>query len=339
MGTIAKTSDKSPHGNSLAAEKERFHYHHGLKAGDNTLNAHLCRLLLRHIAKQRKASKEYKDAAFAQDFIDYMTNKDGKSRTDDDAYLEIYIRRFFESYSEGKDALNCAARQQDIWSIGSHGGVIRPLIMSLLHYKNVYKAIGISMQHQIITHRSENVSSSLTYLIPILLNVVNGKMTLEEQLRQNETLYLGKLTGKEMVAKYRAAKGPSNIEKNEMYRIHTEYNVENGPFDVFKMEKEMKEEDVIRFTLSTACYTEHGLPLILYIMVHCGFGLKKCLLLNANCGGDNVHRGAILGMMLGATIFDKEDANYKELQDLKKGLKNYKDIENEIVQFVDCICK
>jgi len=284
-----------------------------------------------------KASKVYKDNHFVQDFIDYMTNKDDNCRTDDDAYLEIYIRRFFESYALGKDALNCAARQQDIWSIGSHGGVIRPLIISLLHYKNVYKSIGMSIQHQIITHRSENVSSCLSYLIPILLNVINGKSTLKEQLVENQTLYCAKITGKELVGKYRAAKGPSNIEKNEMYKLHTQYDVENGPFDVFKMEKEMKEEDVIRHTLSTACYPEQGLPLLLYIMVHCGFDLKKSLLLNANAGGDNVQRGAILGMMLGATICDKNSANYKQLQELKKGLTNYAEIEKEIDQFVDCI--
>merc|ERR1712062_559390 len=108
-----------------------------------------------------------------------------------------------------------------------------------------------------------------------------------------------------------------------------------------EMDKNKKEEDVIRHKLGTACYPEHGIPLLIYIMVHCGFDLKKCLLLNANCGGDNVGRGAILGLLLGATVTgkDKDDANYKALEDLKKGLTDYKDIENEIEQFVACVFK
>ena len=64
-------------------------------------------------------------------------------------------------------------------------------------------------------------------------------------------------------------------------------------------------------------------------------------MLNANYGGDNTNRGAILGLMLGATIScdDENDANYKELQELKKGLVDYTDIESEIEQFVECVCK
>ena len=329
---IKKVTNEPEHGNSVADKKERYHYHYDLKAGDNTLNAHLCRLLLRNTVKQLSSTKRFRDNVFSEAFIDYMTTK---NRTDNDVYLEIYIRRFFENYSKGNDVLNCAANQQEIWSIGSHGGVIRPLILAMINYRNTYKAVGVSIQHQMVTHRSENVSSALTYLIPMLLNILNGKKTLKEQLQDNDVLFYAKETGKTLVGQYRDAKGPGNIEKDKMYLLHTTYDVENGPIDFDKLDNEEKEEDVIRHKLGTACYPEHGLPLMFYTMVHCKFDFKTAVLLNANSGGDNVHRGAILGLLLGANI----DGTDKDFEELKKGLNDYKEIEKDINGFVECICE
>lgn len=51
--------------------------------------------------------------------------------------------------------------------------------------------------------------------------------------------------------------------------------------------------------LSTACYPEHGLPMMLYLAVQNRFDLKSAILANANAGGDNVHRGIGLGLLAG----------------------------------------
>ena len=51
---------------------------------------------------------------------------------------------------------------------------------------------------------------------------------------------------------------------------------------------------------------------------------------NANAGGDNVHRGILLGMLAGA-------ANDEIPQDLKEGLSQYKEITKEIEEFVKII--
>jgi hypothetical protein len=81
------------HANLMPEIDKRFHYHHGLKAGENTLGANLVRVLMRSIIK----NKEYKEDSFLDDFMEFMTT-DGKNT---DPYLEIYIRDWFENYSKG----------------------------------------------------------------------------------------------------------------------------------------------------------------------------------------------------------------------------------------------
>ncbi|MDH5464706.1 MAG: ADP-ribosylglycohydrolase family protein, partial [Thiovulaceae bacterium] len=49
--TIAERSGE--HANAMPLLDERYHYHHGLKAGDNTLGANLVRVLMRSVIKHK----------------------------------------------------------------------------------------------------------------------------------------------------------------------------------------------------------------------------------------------------------------------------------------------
>jgi len=51
-------------------------------------------------------------------------------------------------------------------------------------------------------------------------------------------------------------------------------------------------------------------------------------LANANCGGENVHRGIVLGALLGAEAGENGIPEH-----LKKGLKDYSAISEEIEAF------
>ena len=61
-------------------------------------------------------------------------------------------------------------------------------------------------------------------------------------------------------------------------------------------------------------------------------GIWKALLANANIGGENVHRGAVLGAILGARVGDE---NLPE--QLKSGLYDRQSLEEEINSFVDAV--
>ena len=57
---------------------------------------------------------------------------------------------------------------------------------------------------------------------------------------------------------------------------------------------------MIKHLFATACYPEHGLPLLLYFAKYHNVDVESTLLSNANAGGDNVHRGMVLGLIVGA---------------------------------------
>lgn len=301
------------HANLMPKLDERYHYHHGLKAGENTLGANLVRVLMRCVIK----NQGYKQEAFLDDFIEFMTSQENS-----DPYLEIYIRDWFENYSKGVAPELCAQSQRQRWSIGSHGGIIRPLVLSLTA-KSPYEALGISVTHQQLTHRSQNVSSALGTLVPFLSSLLNNNEPRDTLLKYVKNIPLIKIHGEELSKIYFDSKGPGNIPKDKMWSIHTQYSDEY----LNEILQYANDENMITTRFATSCYPEHGLPLILYFLHQNKFDFTQTLLDNANAGGDNVHRGMILGLLVGA-------ATDKIPESLKTGLKEYKEINKEIDEFV-----
>jgi ADP-ribosylglycohydrolase len=60
------------------------------------------------------------------------------------------------------------------------------------------------------------------------------------------------------------------------------------------------DEMVIGQRLSTACYVEDSVPAVVYLAFKYHDNIERALIVNTNLGGDNVHRGAVLGALLGA---------------------------------------
>ena len=304
-------------GNALPGLDERYHYHHGLKAGENTVGAHLARVLMRSVIDHGR----YDPERFIEGFIEHMTTP-GKNR---DAYLEAYIRYWFENYSKGAAPSACAAFQRDDWSIGGHGAMPRPMILSTLA-PSTYQGIGLAIEHLSLTQRSENVASALAPVIPALHRLIQGAAPRTIWLSLAESLRLPKVGGRELFEHYSRADGPYNIPKDEMWRLHTD--LETAPFDVERLVRECSDDDIIGGRLSTACYPEHGLPLMIYLTLRHDFDFEATLLANANAGGDNVHRGMVLGMLMGAMVDHLPDR-------LKTGLLDHDDLKREIKSFAD----
>jgi ADP-ribosyl-[dinitrogen reductase] hydrolase len=60
--------------------------------------------------------------------------------------------------------------------------------------------------------------------------------------------------------------------------------------------------DAIGRLLSPACYIDQSLPAVLYLAARYADDFEAALIANANAGGDNCHRGAVLGAILGAAL-------------------------------------
>lgn len=311
------TQRAGEHANAMPDLNERYHYHHGLKAGDNTLGANLVRVLMRTVITH----KRYDQNNFLEDFIKYMSS--GKNR---DPYSEIYIRAWFENYSNGLPPELSAEQQRTVWSIGSHGGIIRPLVLSMLSGEP-FIGLGMAISHQQLTHRSENVSQALAVLVPLLDALLKGSDPRETITHYAKKIRLVKIRGEELSKTYRAHQGPGNIPKKQMWDIHTQFSDKYLDLDALH---KLSESELIGNLFATACYPEHGLPLMLSLFERENFDFKASLLANANAGGDNVHRGMVLGLLAGA-------ATKSIPQELKEGLLEYETLKTEIEAFTKCL--
>lgn len=304
------------HKNAMPDKDERYHYHHGLKAGENTLGANLIRVLMRSIIKEGKYTQE----VFIEDFIEHLATP-GLNK---DPYTEVYIRAWFENFSNGVPPHACAEEQRNVWSIGSNGGIIRPLVLALTS-QSTFQALGVALQHQQITHRSDNVSSALCVLVPLLRQLLDKdepQSTLKESaLKVQRT----SISGQELSKTYADHNGPGNIPKDEMWKIHTEFSALNVDLDA--LIKEYTEDEILGSVFTTGCYPEQSLPVLMYLLYKNKFDFKASILANANAGGDSVHRGIILGLLAGA-------ASDEIQEELKTGLVEYDSIKREIEDFI-----
>ncbi|MCF7929147.1 MAG: ADP-ribosylglycohydrolase family protein [Spirochaetales bacterium] len=317
---IGLTERESEHGNPVAAEDQRYHYHHGLEAGENTLAAGLVRVLMQSVVDRGR----YEQDAFLSAFVDYMSTpgKERKPGPNRDPYTEIYLRHWFENYSRGIPPYACADFQRRVWSIGSHGGLIRPLVLALAA-PNDYQAAGLALEHHNLTHRSENNLSALSVLAPLLRSLAQGAEPLDTAAAFARNIRLPRVTGRDLYRAYRGHGGPGGIPPNEMWRLHTELSGET--FDLAAMARERPEEEVVLNTFATACYPEHGVPLLLYLAARHDFEPEPALLANANAGGDNVHRAMVLGLLIGAARPVPEH--------LRTGLRDHQALAREIEAF------
>uniref|UniRef100_K1QBL9 Poly(ADP-ribose) glycohydrolase ARH3 n=1 Tax=Magallana gigas TaxID=29159 RepID=K1QBL9_MAGGI len=58
--------------------------------------------------------------------------------------------------------------------------------------------------------------------------------------------------------------------------------------------------------LGSACYVEGAMSSMLFLALEFADDVNAGLLANANCGGENCHRGAALGALLGASVGYKD---------------------------------
>ncbi|MBW2412414.1 MAG: ADP-ribosylglycohydrolase family protein, partial [Deltaproteobacteria bacterium] len=238
---VAIAEREHQHGNPVAGRNERYHYHHDLRAGDNTLAAHLVRVLMRSVIRLGR----YDPGAFIEDFIAHMTTP-GKNR---DPYTEIYIRRWFENYSRGLPPHACSETQRNVWSIGSHGGIIRPLLLSAIA-TSAYQGLGLAIEHQGLTHRSENVAAALGVLVTLFNALLSGAAPRHAIEAYARSVRVPRITGEELFATYREHNGPGNIPGPEMWKIHTELT--DSPYEPDSLVRESSGRQVVKRMLSTA---------------------------------------------------------------------------------------
>lgn len=233
------------------------HYHQGMRAGENTLNAHCARVLMRCLnAHQHRYDKEqWLDA-----YIAFMT---AYPPMHPDTYAESYHRGFFAKLQQGQPKTRCGALTHDTASIGGLV-TIAPLYFALrLQGMPLDQIQAVVREHLFLTHPDES-----------LARVCASYVTLLEQLLLRDE-------GQDPMPLLAACGRAVGIDLKGL--------LATGRGD----------RDIVGHLFSSACYISDAWPSVLYLAAKYWQEPTAGLLANANVGGDNVHRGAVLGVLFG----------------------------------------
>ncbi|MED6324732.1 MAG: ADP-ribosylglycohydrolase family protein [Pseudomonadota bacterium] len=252
--------------------KDNIHYHHGMKAGENTLNAHCARIVL------SCALKGYDENEFLTQYISFMRADEPKHP---DTYAESYHRGFFANLEQGTPAHKCGAVTHDTASIGAFVSVTPLAVVEASKSTALEDIKRLCRSHLYLTHPDESLASVCDFYVELIYKLVHRegespKAILEDIARKSVHMNLAAI----------AAKSKSDIE-------------------------------IVGRMYSPACYISDAWPAVLYFAYRYADTPKKALIANTNVGGDNVHRGFVLGTIVGLIQATEISQWFSELADKK----------------------
>ena len=223
------------------------HYHQFLRAGENTLNLQLAKVLIESLV----ARGGYDADDYLRRYLEFMLTP-GQHR---DTYVEEYHRKFFTAYARGTALRKCAGSDIHI------GGLAHVGVLSAFFSTDAKAAREAVREHINLTHRSEEVMAAGDALARMLCAVGAGD-DLREAIFKHGTDWFSKRTAEQW------SREPDEV--------------------------------VIGHRVSPACYIADAFPASLYLAWKYADDFETGVIANANVGGDNCHRGAVVGALLGA---------------------------------------
>jgi ADP-ribosylglycohydrolase len=144
------------------------------------------------------------------------------------------------------------------------GGLVMMIPLLLYYHARPDTARAAALEHLALTHPGPKMAEAGRLVADLLLAVLSG-IPLGEAMRQ-------------MIWE----------QKNPLV---------GHPFETWINQSD---DWVVGPRFSTACYVEHSVPAVLYLALKYSRDPETALIVNTNLGGDNVHRGGLLGALVGA---------------------------------------
>jgi ADP-ribosylglycohydrolase len=223
-----------------------IHYHQFLRAGENTLNIQLAKVLMDSLA----ACGAYDADDYLNRYIEFMLTP-GNHR---DTYVEECHRKFFTAYARGTAPRKCAGSDIHI------GGLAHVGVLCTFFQGNADATREAVRQHIGLTHRSSEVLNAGDAMVKMVCDVLHD-MPLREAILVHGSDWFSKRKALEW------SKDPDEV--------------------------------VIGRRVSPACYIADAFPASLYLAWKYADDFEGGIIANANVGGDNCHRGAVVGALLG----------------------------------------
>ncbi len=254
--------------------KANQHYHRRLQAGENTLNAHCARVVMRSL---QAGGGSYAKERFLDDYIDFMTADPPRHP---DTYAESYHRGFFANLEAGQPKDRCGAVTHDTPSIGGLVTIAPIVLAERLAGTPLEVVQEHCREHLYLTHPDADLAAVCATYVELLDGLL-----------------------------FRADDEPP--QAFIAAAAHA-----NPAFDLpALLAKGRSDMEIVGGLFSTACYISGSWPSVLYLACKYYGKLEEALLANTNLGGDNVHRGAVLGTILGLAEGATLDAWFDQLVD------------------------
>lgn len=252
------------------------HYHTDMQAGDNTLNACCARLMMRGLTESRG---QYVREKFLDDYVEFMI---AEPAMHPDTYAESWHRGFFANRERGVPLDQCGAVTHDTPSVGGLVTVV-PLALKLLldgdgSNAAVQQACKTCREHLLLTHPDQ-----------LLARVCDAMVVLFSALLQRD------VTSDVTPLLVQASRCIAKVDLEKLWQ--------KAPGDMH----------VVGRTYSTACYITDSWPSLLYLAGKYRHSAESAMLANTNLGGENAHRGSVLGAIVSLIQGDTSDRLLKQL--------------------------
>jgi len=252
------------------------HYHQGLAAGENTLNAHCARLVMRTLSANKG---RYDATLFLENYIAFMT---AEAPLHPDTYAESYHRGFFANLAKGLPSHKCGARTHDTASIGGLVTIAPIAISELLIDRSLARVQALCVEHLYLTHPDKKLAEICNYFVLLIDTLL---------FREDEDV-------REIIALVAQKSASLDIKK--------------------LMQRKLEDNEVVGGVFSKACYIDDSWPSILFLLYKYLDAPEKALLINTNLGGENCHRGSVLGVLLGLATAQGVDVLFSQLVNVEQ---------------------
>ena len=246
------------------------HYHHGMQAGENTLNAWWARWVMQSMARHGS----YDPNRWVTEYIDKMTADPAEHP---DTYAESCHRGFFANLHSGVEPMGCGAVTHDTPSMGALVSVA-PLALALLPTNSLENVQQQCRSHVWLTHPDN-----------ALMKVVDSYVVLMASLLERP-------------------EGASCLEA-----LATAASVIPGTCLKALVDQPRGDAFIVGRTYSLACYITDSWPSVCYLAARYCLDPRKALITNTNLGGENAHRGAVLGTLAGLAAGSVDAEMYTSL--------------------------
>lgn len=268
-GKQATSSEPQVVGDVILKGKRQYwgianqHYHRGMRAGENTLNLHCMRVVLRCLNQH---GGRYERDSFLRDYIAFMTAGEPQHP---DTYAESFHRGFFANLVNGKPAHKCGAATHDTASIGGLVMIAPIAIAELLYERSLKRVQDVCRTHLFLTHPDEQLAAICDVYVALIDALLFREFSSTANIQDARLMIAA------------AAKKTAGVDLAQIVQKHEWDN------------------QVIGKLFSRACYIEDSWPSVLYLAWKYLEDPRRALIANTNLGGDNCHRGAVLGVLLG----------------------------------------